>query len=236
VDQYDTVRQPPLFFISYAHDSGEDDKHVQRFYQDLDHDVSMFAARRNTSAGFCDVAFELGERWSPSLINNLSTAQVFIPILSPVYFASQGCGREWAVFASRLARSRAPDTTSSLIPLLWVPMELPPIAQPYQYRETAFGTVYEEVKLRSLIREGRHVDHYQSFVQRLAQRIVDRCRSTKVAEAEDRPGFDDVESAFAPVPHHIGAEARGGSAGPPAAARALDSRPILNPFLPSEES
>jgi hypothetical protein len=241
VDQHGADRQPPLFFISYAHDSGTDDKHVQRFYQDLDHDVLMFAGRRHRTAGFCDVSFELGDRWSPSLIKNLSTAQVFIPVLSPVYFASEACGKEWTVFTSRLDRSDDLDpTASSIIPLLWVPMELPPIALPYQYREATFGAAYEKVKLRSLIRESRHGDDYKSFVQTLAERVVRLSKTVTVAEATERPGFDDVHSAFAAdrpprlLSHHTGVEKRGGNAGPPAP-RNRD-RPILNPFTPNEES
>ena len=235
--------RPPLFFISYAHDSGRDDEHIQRFYSDLDHDVLMFAGLRGESAGFCDVSFRLGEQWSPALINNLSTTQVFIPILSPVYFASAGCGKEWTIFTSRLAHSGLRDSSvSPIIPLLWVPIEVPPVARPYQYRETAFGTAYERVKLRSLIREKRHSDDYESFVQRLAERIVRLNAGTSVAEATQRPGFDSVPSAFdsgSPSPRRVRPRAdadkpaRGDAAPVP---RSLDTRPILNTFRPSEES
>jgi TIR domain len=238
----------PVFFISYAHDSGEDDGHIQRFYRDLNHDVLMFAGRRTgETAGFCDVSFQLGEKWSPALIENLSTAQVFIPILSPVYFASPGCGKEWTIYTSRLDRSgpRA-SLASSIIPLLWVPIELPPIARPYQYREAAFGTEYDEVKLRSLIRENRYLDHYQSFVQKLAQRVVDLSRGYPVAEAVERPGFDSVRSAFLmppPAPRQVrrGPESTTQvratrSSSPGVSRRPLDTRPILNTYLPSEES
>lgn len=231
----------PYFLISYAHDSGRDDAHIQQFYQDLDHDVLMFAGLRGTSAGFCDVTLRLGEEWSPGLISKLSTAQVFIAILSPVYFASEACGKEWTIFTSRLAGSR-PDSSlrSSIIPLLWVPITVPPIAQPYQYREAAFGEAYEKVKLRSLIREARHGDDYKSFVQRLAERVVEINRGPRVAEAAGRPGFDSVRSAFHPFPppvrqrHDHGEPARKTTSAP--VPRSSDARPILNTFPRNEES
>jgi len=213
------------FFISYVHDSGEDDRHVGTFYRDLNHDVLMFAGLRATGvAGFCDTALSLGQRWSPSLIDALSTTQVFIPLLSPAYFASPACGKEWQIFTSRLARAHG--TASFIVPLLWVPMKVPPIAEHYQYREAAFGPEYERVKLRALIRETRNHDEYQAFVQLLAERVVELSDGDPLAPAAERPRFDDVRSAFgAPLvttpaqrPH-----------------RHTDVRPILNPNLLPEE-
>jgi hypothetical protein len=221
----------PLFFISYVHDSGEDDQHVHKFYRDLNHDVLMFAGRRHTdTAGFCDVSFQLGQRWSPAIIENVSTTQVFIPVLSPVYFTSDACGKEWAVFIERLARSgRLDSQDSSIIPLLWVPMTLPEIAQPYQFKEAAFGIEYEHVKLRALIREERRRDDYHAFVELLAQRVVALSTTAPVVAATERPGFDDVHSAFAAAPGSRRAGTRPTRARQATPARV--DRPILNPNL-----
>ncbi|GAA3961252.1 TIR-like protein FxsC [Actinoplanes auranticolor] len=225
---------PPLFFISYVHDSGEDDQHVHRFYRDLNHDVLMFAGRRSTeTAGFCDVSFQLGQRWSPELIRNLSTTQVFIPVLSPAYFRSEACGKEWAIFSSRLHRGGRPDSAdSSIIPLLWVPMTVPEIAQPYQYKDAAFGAEYERAKLRALIREERRRDDYNAFVQQLAQRVVDLSETEPVAEAPERPGFDDVRSAFTVVPEPRRPAGTTATTSPTRRqARDSADRPILNANL-----
>jgi hypothetical protein len=224
----------PLFFISYVHDSGEDDSHVHRFYDDLNHDVLMFAGRRaNESAGFCDVSFKLGERWSSGLVEALSTAQVFIPLLSPAYFKSDACGKEWTMFTERLAQSGAPYQ-SSLIPLLWIPMRVPSTAQNYQYKERAFGVAYEEVKLRRLLRERRHVDDYREFVQVLADRIVTLAGSVPVRHARHRPSFEQIVSAF----HQDGSVAAppqrqepAGNGRAPDVARDRGVRPILNTNL-----
>ncbi|GAA0535412.1 hypothetical protein GCM10010172_15780 [Paractinoplanes ferrugineus] len=229
---------PPLFFISYAHDPfGDDDQHVDRFYRDLNHDVLMFAGSRDETAGFCDASLRLGQRWSRTLVDNLSTAQVFIPILSPKYFQSEACGKEWSVFASRLDEDARPESQdSSIIPLLWIPMTVPAIAQPYQFKETSFGAKYEEVKLRALIREGRHGDDYKSFVQKLAQRVFQHATAVPVAATAARPGFDEILSAFTSMP------APRPSAGNGAAkvrhsnrrSSSLVDRPILNANLPED--
>lgn len=214
------------FFISYVHDSGEDDEHVNTFYRDLNHDVLMFAGLRSPEvAGFCDTGLSLGQRWSPSLIDALSSAQVFIPLLSPAYFASPACGKEWQIFTSRLARTRG--TESYLVPLLWVPMKVPPIADQYQYREPKFGPEYETVKLRALIRETRNRDAYHAFVQLLASRVVELSDGDPVAPARERPRFDDVRSAFAAPPATTPTQR---------SHRHGDVRPILNPNLPPEET
>ncbi|GGK72252.1 TIR-like protein FxsC [Mangrovihabitans endophyticus] len=240
----------PLFFISYAHDGSADDEHVATFFHDLHHDVLMFAGRRRDQvAGFCDVVLNLGERWSTELIDNLSRAQVFIPLLSPPLFNSEACGKEWAVFAARLqASGRARTRESSIIPLLWVDTRIPPVAEPFQYREAAFGPTYEHVKLRALIRDGRHHDDYLEFVEKLARRIVVLSEGLPVAEALDRPGFHEVRSAFDDAPQNWrpatgrhGTAARNDQAGPPwpAARRTTprprsQRRPILNTNLPPE--
>jgi hypothetical protein len=241
--------KPPIFFISYTHDLGEDDQHVDRFYRNLNHDVLMFAGSRAESAGFCDATLQLGQRWSRTLVENLSTAQVFIPILSPQYFQSDACGKEWAIFASRLGHSERLDSEhSSIIPLLWIPMALPPIAQPYQFKEKAFGEKYEEVKLRALIREGRHGDDYKSFVQKLAERVVGLSVASPVATTPERPQFHEIPSAFItghePLTGHTpiaGHEPRPADGNGAAKVRAQNrrspsrvDRPILNANLPED--
>jgi TIR domain-containing protein len=238
--------RPPYFFLSYAHDAGEDDESVRRFYQELTHDVRLFAGdRTGAAAGFCDVSFRLGDQWSPALIENLSTAQVFVPILSPVYFASEACGKEWTVFTKRMTASGPPRAGESpLVPLLWVPMNPPAVAQSFQYREPAFGKLYNEIGLRRLLREKKYEDDCSAFVQTLARRIVELNKLSRVREATDRPGFDDVRAAF-PVSAAAGRtvkprtepDLKGDNAGQPPAGRPHRSMPRLNTahFTPKDD-
>lgn len=192
------TEKPPYFFLSYAHDSGDDDAGVRRFYEQLTHDVRLFSGVRKGAIGFCDVSLRVGDRWSAELVEHLSTTQVFVPILSPTYFASEACGKEWTVFTRRRPGGR------SLVPLLWVPPHTftpPAVAQHIQWRDAAFGPVYAQEGLRDLIRMDAHRDAYYRFVQALANRIVELYRTSPVPEHPDRPAFDDVPNAFAsPAP------------------------------------
>ncbi|WP_305788157.1 TIR-like protein FxsC [Symbioplanes lichenis] len=226
---------PPRFFISYVHHSPEDNQHVEKFYEDLDRDVRLFAGIRQQRAGFCDTSFQLGHRWSQGLVDALSTTQIFIPLLSPAYFASEACGKEWTLFESRLSRD---SQVSSIIPLLWVGMRnLPAVAEEYQYKEASFGPDYEEHKLRALIRDRRHDDAYQAFVQVLADRIVELSDEHPLPPATGRPRFDEVRAAFGtafdqqpdrtPVPRR-----RNGAAVRPDHV----DLPILNPHASAEDA
>jgi hypothetical protein len=227
--------RPPYFFLSYAHDQGEDDRSIKRFHQRLLHDVRLLSGDA-TATGFCDTTLRAGERWSPALIRHLSTAQVFVAVMSPMYFERESCGREWAVFSERMAAAESPDESeSSLIPLLWVSMDVPAVARPYQYRDVAFGDAYAERRLRGLLRNEQHPD-FGDFVERLGRRIVELNRTRTVPPAPRGPQFDEVTPAFPEppsrrpriVPQRAETEPRRDPTRPPRA-RPPESLPRLNP-------
>jgi hypothetical protein len=189
-----TDRRPPHFFVSYAHDLGEDDKHVRRFHADLSHDVRLHSGLRDEYIGFCDATLQAGDRWSPALVRALCTSQVFLALCSPTYFTRSSCGKEWQVFTRRLAGVGHPGP--HLIPLFWVPMTMPDVAQQYQYRDIALGEAYRNDGLRNLIRLGANRDHYHRFITALATRIVNVVNQSQIPEYPHRPEFDAVEEAF----------------------------------------
>ncbi|WP_306208514.1 TIR-like protein FxsC [Actinoplanes sp. RD1] len=219
---------PPRFFISYVHHSAEDNRLVEKFFLDLCNDVQVFSSK-DDGTGFCDTSLQLGDRWSDGLVEALSTAQVFLPLLSPSYFRSEACGKEWTVFESRIAPA---GRSTSIIPLLWVPMDtLHPVADRYQYREAAFGDEYERVRLRRLIRGAQAV--YNDFVQVLAQRVVELSTGRPVPPATDRPGFHQIASAFAATrrpPTAVPPRPRNRAPRPP-----RRDLPLLNPNLPEDQ-
>jgi hypothetical protein len=192
-------KTPPCFFLSYVHDEGEDDASVEEFYRRLTHDVRLLSGRRTGDVGFCDVRLRAGEQWSTSLVESLSTAQVFLPIISPTYLASPACGKEWTVFTRRM--NGAKSSSSPLLPLFWIPMQDPPaVIRRYQFRDQRLGEVYARQGLRALIQRGNLRDHFRGFVEALAARIVEICKMVYVPPALDRPAFDDIENAFQPSP------------------------------------
>ncbi|HEU5109298.1 MAG TPA: TIR-like protein FxsC [Micromonosporaceae bacterium] len=195
----------PLFFVSYAHDFGEDDEHVRRFHNDLSHDVRLHSGLRGDDLGFCDTSLRAGDLWSPALVDALRRCQVLLALCSPTYFNRPSCGKEWSLFERRLAEmpKGRRGATSSLLPLFWVPMEMPAVAAPYQYRDRALGSLYGQRGLRDLIRQSRHRDQYRDFVSALAVRVIDLAGRVRVPPYRRRPEFDEVEAAFpeaAPTP------------------------------------
>ncbi|PRY18876.1 TIR-like protein FxsC [Pseudosporangium ferrugineum] len=190
------------FFLSYAR--GDDDVYAMQFFRDLSTEVRVYAGlRADDEVGFVDqVSLRLGEAWSDQLGQALSSAQTFVALCSPRYFLSEPCGREWAVFRSRL---RA-DATEALIPIQWVPMrDQPSVVRRFQTRQQGPET---GIGLRQLLRLSRHRDDYLTFLSDLAGHIVHAAERFPVPAA--RPtAFDEVVSAFherpviaAPVGEH----------------------------------
>ncbi|WP_433057898.1 FxSxx-COOH system tetratricopeptide repeat protein [Dactylosporangium sp. CS-033363] len=183
----------PSFFISYVHDSSEEDNYVYRFHDDLVREVRVHGGPQ--SFGFSDKLLSLGDRWSPRLIEAISTCSVFIALCSANYFDSPPCGREWAFFMRRLGS--LPRLSVPILPLIWVPMRtVPDIMEPYQYSEPGLGDLYREHGLRHLLHIRRHDDDYKQFVTALARRIL-RLQDSALPPSAERPDFDSLESAFA---------------------------------------
>jgi hypothetical protein len=237
----------PLYFVSYAHDFGEDDGYVRRFHADLMHDVRLYTGLRGDDLGFCDAALRAGDLWSPALVDALRTCQVFLALCSPTYFSRPSCGKEWTIFTRRLAAApaRRVGSTSSLIPLFWVPTTMPDdVAGPYQYRDHEFGAAYHDQGLRDLIRLADNDGHYKRFVAALARRVRDLVRAASVPAYGPRPAFDAVAASFpagpgatrvdpAPATRRAAPRSRGWTADPdPDRERSTPrqpTRPVLNP-------
>jgi hypothetical protein len=232
VGQSATEHPPPYFFLSYVHDSGDDDVSVREFYDKLTHDVRLISGQRTGQVGFCDVSLRAGDRWSDRLVENLSTAQVFVAIVSPTYVTSEACGKEWTVFTRRMGGNR-----SSLLPLFWIPMAHPPaVVLPYQFRDAAFGTAYAQNGLRALIQRTAHRDDLRAFVEALAHRIVDLYRTVRVPPATGRPAFDEVDAAFgASVPAQRPGPNRANHQPPVSHRKPQLGMPRLNPADPWPE-
>lgn len=195
----DSTGQRPYFFISYAHDQGDGDRYVSEFYRALSADVALYSGEDSREhVGFCDTTFRAGDQWSSALVRALRTCQVFLPLCSPTYFKRPACGKEWTIFAERLAglERTGHQPAPSLIPLFWVPMPMPKIGHRYQYRDPAFGEAYDKSGLRDLVRLSSARDDYQRFVGALAERIVYLVERYEIPPHPRRPEFDAVPAAF----------------------------------------
>jgi FxsC-like protein len=203
------------FFLSYAR--GDDSDSVQRFYSDLSREVrERVGLPRGTEVGFLDThGIETGVTSSAGLVESLATCGTFVALVSPRYLRSETCGREWSVFANRMARHTAygQDPPTALLPLLWLPPPaLPPVVEELQYSSYLLPPAYADKGLRQLIRLDRYRDQYHEFVDGLARQIIRTVESEQVPPAYPSLDLHLMPSAFhAEVPSRAPGSAPAGT-------------------------
>lgn len=195
------------FFLSYAYSpplagsrQAEPDQWVRRFFEDLDASVRSRARRPGPAApgGFFDQAIPVGADRSGALAEVLGATQVFVPLLSPGYFAKAWPGREWACFYRRLTAVELPDPRRRFAPVLWIPLpeeQRPPPGLPEALALGAGEPAYAENGLRALLRIRPYRDAYQGVVDRLARRIVDLAERAPIPPSAV-PDIRTVQSPF----------------------------------------
>lgn len=188
------------FFLSYAR--GDEDELIERFYRDLCTEVRLLAgAPSGNAVGFVDRTIQVGERWPGRLSDALGQCGCFIALMTPRYFQSEACGKEWQLFAQRARtyEAQANVDSSLLKPLMWVPMpqaKIHPVAEHYQHFSAPLGDTYQRLGVRQLMRLQRYRDDYHTFVFELARQIVDSVDRHQVPPRHRGSSFDQVHSAF----------------------------------------
>jgi FxsC-like protein len=169
------------FYLSYARSAplagtlqSDPDRSVRKFYRDLSEAVQHGSGTDRLTAGFFDQEIPLSADWKSSLNAALGTAEVFVPLLSPGYYARSLPGREWAAFVDRLHRAGVARPQSRFAPVLWIPL---PSGQdrPGLADALALGSAeeaYAENGLRTLLRLNPYRDSYRRVISLLASKIV----------------------------------------------------------------
>lgn len=187
------------FFLSYARGGPTDDDHMDTFFNDLSTEVrTLTGDDHHEVVGFHDSNnLRAGDAWPQELVEALATAWTFVPLCSPRYFRSSYCGKEWAVFAQRVAAYEAGHgrRAPSIIPVFWVRTRMPDGLGNIQHRDPSFGEAYEGDGLRELLRLDRRHD-YATFVRALALRIHRVASEFPLPPLPGRPDFHRVQSAF----------------------------------------
>ena len=193
------------FFLSYAHSpplagtqQADPDQWVRRFFRDLTDSVERQASPGSRiDPGFFDQDIPVSADWKAALTRALSTAEVFVPLYSPSYFARSWPGREWACFRQRLTQVGFANPEQRLAPVLWIPL---PGEQDRPGLEQAMAVgaserAYAENGLRALLRLTQYRAPYRLVVSRLAKRIVELAETAPIAPSA-APDIDEVPSAF----------------------------------------
>lgn len=194
----------PYFFLSYARsrfrpDDGTDpDRWVTRLYKDLCHDVGVVTG--TSTPGFMDRQIPAGTQWPDHLAEALANCRVFLALLSPAYFTSEYCGKEWAAFLGRVKSQQAGlDRPLAIIPALWTrlgPSELPLDLKHMQYIPPDFPPQYAAEGFYGIMKLGRYREQYKQAVLQLARLVKETAEATALATGPI-PDFEALGNAFA---------------------------------------
>jgi hypothetical protein len=193
------------FFLSYAHSpplagtpQTPHDPWVHTFFADLSNCVGRLRSEElGIGPGFIDQEIPLGANWRSSLMQALGSAQVFVPLYSPGYFAGSWAGREWACYERRLIDARILDPLARFTPVLWSPLK-PGETPKMLAKALAIGAgdrAYAENGLRAMLRLAPYRDAYLLIVERLASTIVDLAERDTIPPSP-APDIDAVNSPF----------------------------------------
>ena len=102
-------------FFSYARNDWN--PFMERFYRDLVDEIAGRMPVPRDSAAFRDeAAVEPGENWPEAMARALAKCQTFVYMHSPRYFASDYCGKEWAIFTAASGTTSRRATSRRLVP------------------------------------------------------------------------------------------------------------------------
>jgi FxsC-like protein len=206
-----------LFFLSYAREDNNSEGLVRKFYEDLSKDIAGKIAASPNDVGFFDGAeIEHGAVWDQKLASALQQSHVFIAIYSPYYFQKKFCGKEWAVFNSRVnayAKSlpQGAEFPGLMFPVLWqkedyVRSVIPTVIGNIQYKFDGYGKAYAEQGLRVMLRNRKFRQQYDDFIPVLADKIIEASRRHKLPALPNLPPLDQVAETF-PAPPGAPAQA-----------------------------
>jgi FxsC-like protein len=191
------------FYLSYAQSpplagkvQADPDHWVRDFHRDLTDAVqSQASPASRLGPGLFDQEIPPGADWKASLTAALSTAEVFVPLYSPGYFAKSWPGREWACFQRRLLNAGLENPLRRFAPVLWTP--LPWELDPPGLREAMKDAdrEYADNGLRTLLRLQLYRPSYERVVGQIAARIVDLAENFPVGPSP-APDIEHVPSEF----------------------------------------
>ncbi|MGH3612612.1 MAG: TIR-like protein FxsC [Pseudonocardia sp.] len=202
------TRHGVYFFLSYAHSApiserirSDSDPSVGVFFKDLTEAVKDRARPvEGMEIGFFDQQIPSGVDLKTLLSEALGSAEVFVPLYSPGYFAKSWPIREQEVFRRRLRAASAVAPDEHIVPILWTPFpsweQTPSVA-----RALSIGaniSEYGENGLRALCMLASYRRSYQLVLSRLADEIVTVAERSPLGPSA-APDLDDVPGTKPPA-------------------------------------
>ncbi|CAN2045264.1 putative TIR domain-containing protein [Candidatus Magnetomoraceae bacterium gMMP-1] len=195
-------------FFSYARRDFNHD--MEQFYYDIIKEIRLLRGGECDKTCFRDTRnIDIGELWQESLARGITTSRIFISMLSPSYFESKWCGKEWQVFSTRIDKYKTEYSISEypplIFPLLWAPKysidkAAPSCVTNLQFTHGSFGKLYAEEGLNYLISLKRNEDDYHTFLKELAKKIFLTAESYPLPYFENIQSIKDMKNAFCASP------------------------------------
>lgn len=179
-------RSKHVFFVSHA--TASDNAPFETFFKDLSRDVEQLVERGRVDVGFIDRDMRAGDDWERKILDAAGTCQVFVPLLSAPFFASEYCGKEFEAFCLRRTWRRADktamDEAKCVLPVIWAPTRNEPSAMsrfqrftPDSYDDHELAHYYEQHGIFGLLQHERETGfRYRGTVWCIAleiQRLVE---------------------------------------------------------------
>jgi hypothetical protein len=193
------------FYLSCAEADWE--PYLERFHNDLSRSLSQKTGLPENRVGYFGInrLQTLGEG-SQSAIAALNNSRILLQLLTPAYFLSDICAKEWQIFRWReqaLIGSLASGINfhSSIIPLFWdgertLPTPPAAIESQLKVQRKIFGEKYAEEGLRQLMALSRHLNDYHQFLSMLTDRLYKISTSRELPSIENLPAVAEVPGVF----------------------------------------
>ena len=209
----------PLFFFSYARNDRDNAKRhsidgkpqqnmLDHFFDDLSMKVASLTPMTAEEVGFRDRnGITYGHDWDKTLKEKLCCAQTMVALVSPSYFTSTNCGREFHLFDSRHQDIKETNKCNRILPLFWQPTDrcfkgelarMRDRVGQYQYSTHLLPETYPSEGICNIL-ECWDRQSYFDVLRRLADLIVATAEATPdlpPAKIEDDVKFTDLPSAF----------------------------------------
>jgi WD40 repeat protein/MinD-like ATPase involved in chromosome partitioning or flagellar assembly len=196
----------PMFYLSFARIDGEN-KYFTQFVSDLSMEISMLQG--TPVSLFQDPS--VGESWSESLRNAVRTCRVAICVLTPAYFASESCGKEYEIFRQRSARQNRGD--DGIFSVSWIPVKDSRVFDLQMFSKDV-PEVYVTEGLSFLMRLSRYRDDYQRLIRDFARQLHYLALNSPLPELPELPPVDHIPNAFSVEANMMPGGGGGSDAGP----------------------
>ena len=205
------------FFLSYARADNKEEREdrwgkrkpfVNIFYEDLCLEIAnkRYVPESQKAGFFDDTEIGLGMEWPDTLVSGLQQSQVFVSIYSPTYFNKEFCGKEWAIFSSRVenyAQSLSPGSAvpELMLPVFWeaethVNNSIPDVLNKIQFKTFGYKD-HAQYGLRQMMRNNQLYENvYPGFVRALAEWVIAVAEKHSLPALKDPPEIEAVTPTF----------------------------------------